>query len=227
MTRPPIPRRIGASLPAALLRAAPGASLLVGAAVMATAFALTAVPAWFSTSADATLPAMLAAVPAGQRGLEFEQAGVIQEDAADPLRGVVAAGDALQSALPASLQAIAGSRIDMVDSQEYLAFDAPVNVTRVALRIQPTAAAGITLSDGTMPTANRASQAVKNLVDADGNPVMASVIEVALSTTTAQVIGLHLGDDLALLPGSGRFGATVIRVVGLFTIADPADPRWF
>ncbi len=227
MKRLSLPRRMGASLPAALLRAAPGPGLLVAAAALATAFALTAIPAWFSRSADATLPNMLAAVPAGHRGLEFEQSGVIAETAGNPLDGIAAAGDALQATLPRSLAAIAGSRIDMVDSQEYLAFDAQVNVTRVDLRIQPSAADGIAFTAGVMPTGNRTTTAVKNLIDAEGQPVVATVIEVALSATTAEVIGMHLGDELALLPGSGRFGATVIRVVGLFTVINPADPRWF
>jgi putative ABC transport system permease protein len=222
-----VPRPAHGGLPSALLRAAPGASLLVAATALVTAFALTAVPAWFSRSADAALPAMLAAAPAGQRGLEFEQSGVIEEVAGDPLGNVAAAGDAIKAALPSSLSAIAGSRIDVVDSQEHLAFNAPVNVTRVALRIQPSAAAGIALAAGVLPTAHRSTRPVEGLKDATGQLQQATVIEVALSTATADVIGMHLGDELVLLPGQGRQGAMVVRVVGLFTVIDPADPRWF
>ena len=82
-------------LVATLVRTAPRMALLVAAVVFLATFVLAGAGLWFGRAASAGLPALLATVPAGQRGLEFQQYGRIGDGTASSMAAVAAAGDAI------------------------------------------------------------------------------------------------------------------------------------
>jgi putative ABC transport system permease protein len=233
--RLPVPTLGRGGLVAALVRTAPGTALLVAAIVFLAALVLAGAGLWFGRAADAGLPALLASVPAGQRGLEFEQYGRLGLDDAAPTAAVSAAGDAIQRSMTPTTAGILGKRIDLVDTAEYQAPDAPVAMTRFALRIQPSAEGAIRFVEGRPPTGGVTSQKTRDRTagasgDAPGGGsefVDTKVLEVALSSTTSRSLKMGIGDRLVLLPAASRHGAVVINVVGLFDVTDPSDPRWF
>ena len=51
--------------------------------------------------------------------------------------------------------------------------------------------------------------------------------EIALSRTTAGVLGVTVGNHFDLTNGSARSGTLVAMVVGLFDVVDPTAERWF
>jgi putative ABC transport system permease protein len=212
-------------LPAAVLRSAPGTAALVAIVVAIMAFALAAGPLWFDRSAGAALPAMLGAVSTGRLGLEFEQQGRIAAGTADPMGGVAAAGDVIRAALPPSILGSVGERVDVVDSAEYPVLDPPVTITRLTLRVQPSAATGITYTAGRAPTGT--APPIDPGAYPDGTPVWATVYEAAVSNTTADELNLHVGDTLSLLPSQNSYAGAGVVITGLFDVNDPEDPRWF
>ena len=58
-----------------------------------------------------------------------------------------------------------------------------------------------------------------------GQPRRGRPIGVALPVTTARMLGLAVGDMLALRDSIARAPAR-IRVTGLFRVRDPRDPYW-
>lgn len=215
---PAIPRLV-----AVWAGAAPSAVLLVVIVVALTSFLATAAPLWFVQAADRALPTLLDGVSAGQSGLEFEQSGRIDPGATDPLSGVTAAGAALRADLPESLARIVTPTVDVVDSPELLAIDPPQAITRLTFRIEPAIADAIRFYAGRAPTGHTGT-IVRSIFNTDAPW---PVYEVALSRTSAAVLKLGVGDQLALVPDSNRYGYAGAEIVGLFDVIDPADPRWF
>ena len=149
--RMPVPSLGRGGLVAALARTAPGTALLVAAIVFLAALVLTSAAMWFGRAADAGLPALLGSVPAGQRGLEFEQYGRLWTAGSSPMATVTAAGDVIERMVPADVAGILGKRMDLVDTAEYQVPDAS-ELSRLALRIQPSVDTGIRFVQGGPPT---------------------------------------------------------------------------
>ncbi len=212
------------------LRAAPAAVIAVFAVVSLTSFLATATPLWFVKTTDAALPSLLRTVSAGRSGLEFERSGRIEPGTpggggtGDPLAGVAAAGDELQSELPGSLASAVSRRVDVIDGQELLAVAPPQIITSVTFRIEPAIGDAVHYYAGRAPTSH-----LGILVRPFGDQPEFDwpVYEVAMSRTTATTLKVGVGDQLVLVPGKNQIGYAGARVVGLFDVADPTDPRWF
>ena len=221
-------------LVAALVRTAPGTSLLVASIVFLAALVVAGAGMWFGRAADEGLPALLASMPAGLRGLQFEQYDQIENDGASPMGAVVAAGDAIERSVPPSVASILGERVDLIDTAEYQVPEAPVS-TRFVLRIQPSAEGAIRYVLGRPPTGrvayvqtpNRTAGASGDALGGGSGLIDTTMLEGALSSATARALQVRLNDRLVLVPATSRHGAVVINVVGLFDVTDPSDPRWF
>lgn len=212
-----------------LLRAAPGRALVLAVLVALAAGALVAVPAWLDRTTSAALPARLAERAPGQLGLEFSQGGRIEPGPdANPFGPVLAAGDAIAASLPGSVAAIAPTHTALVDSPEYLALSAPVQVTRFAMRVWPDASTLTRVVDGRAPTGTVTVEQIGDLLDQSGAPLVGPTFETAISRETATELGLKVGDRLGLMPGGNRYGIAIgMTITGIFEDAAPADPRWF
>ncbi len=207
------------------LRAAPTSVGIVAGVVLLTTFLATAGPLWFGQRASAAFPALLSTVSAGQSGLEFDQAGLIERGhaVAEPLSEVTAAGDVLHAEIPPSIVGALRPRIDVIDTQEQLAVDPPQQVTRLTLRIEPASADAITFFAGRAPTGH-IDILVRPLRNVDDQW---PIYEVALSRTTASALKVSIGDKLVLTPGENEGSFAGVEVVGLFDVIDQTDPRWF
>lgn len=221
-------------LVATLVRTAPRMALLMAVVVFLAAFILAGAGLWFGRAAGSGLPALLATVPTGQRGLEFERYGWLGRADASPIAAVTVAGDAIGRSVAPSVANVLGQRLDLADTDEYQVPDAPV-LTRFVLRVEPGAETGIrfvrgrapTGQVGTQKTRDRTAGASGDAVGGGSGSIDTTVLEVALSTGTARALEVGLGDRPVLVPASTRHGAVVVDIVGLFDVTDPADPRWF
>lgn len=217
----------GTRLSAILLRAAPARTAGVALLVAILGASLVAIPAWFGRTAARGLPGDLVGAGPGRVGLEWSQ-GDIATPAVDPLSVMAAKGREMAAALPPSLAAIAQPVTALLDTPEYLALDAPVSITRLAIRVQPDAALMTRITAGHAPSGEVGMHQVGDLNGPDGQPLMGRSMEVAISSETADELGLAPGDRLALMPGQNRYGIGVsVLVTGVFEVLDPADPRWF
>ena len=210
------------------VRAAPSAIAILVAIVALTSFLATAAPLWFDRSSQAGLASLLTTAPRGGSGLEFERAGQIEPGTGDPLAGVAAEGDKILGQLPATIAGGVKPHLDLVDSQEFLAIGPPQPITDLTFRIQPAAMDAIRFYAGRAPTGHVGITAPSG----DGSSGFTSdfprpTYEIALSRSTASVLGVTVGDRFNLTNGSARAGTLGAEVVGLFDVTDPTDPRWF
>ncbi len=202
------------------IRAAGRDTILTAVVVAVTAFLVTLAPLWFGRTADDVLRSRLAAASEAQRGLEFELRGRLEPDAAAPLAAVEAQAAALTAELPATIRGSVSGPDLVVDSQEFLANEAPRPILRVRLRIQDVGD-GIRWVAGRPPAGHTTTSQPP-----DPNPG-AIVYEAAISTGTASDTGLKVGDRVLMVPGTNTPGHATIDVVGVFEIVDPGDGRWF
>ena len=205
------------------LRAAPSGIAILVAIVALTSFLATAAPLWFDRSSQAGLASLLTTAPRGGSGLEFERSGQIQPGTGDPLSGVAAEGDKIFAQLPATIAGGVKPHLDVIDSQEFLAIGPPQPITDLTLRIQPAAMDAIRIYQGRMPTGHVAITPPPEGMTAFPKPTY----EIAISRTTAGVLGVTVGNHFDLTNGSARSGTLVAMVVGLFDVVDPTAERWF
>jgi putative ABC transport system permease protein len=195
-----------------------------------SAFLATAAPLWLARSTDTALSGLVAAAEPGVSGLEFEGAGHVGPDTTGSLDEVAAEGDEILSHVPASIAGVLQPHIDLVDSDDFLAFGAPQQTTYLTFRIARAMSDAIRVYAGRAPTGQVVREPSPN--EAGGAPVPR--FEIGLSRSMAEALLVDIGDTFDLVdvaggrPFGGR-GASFVRaeIVGLFDVVDPADPRWF
>lgn len=200
-------------------------ALATALVVGVTAFLVTLGPAWFGRATEDVLRERLAGATEAGRGLEYELRGRLEPAAGDPLGAATRIGAELAADLPPTLAAAASEADLLVDGEELLAIGAPRPILRLALRMQD-------VDDGIRWVAGRPPGPATTVVEvdrptADGVPPKAIAYEAALSTAAAATVGLGVGDQVLLVPGSNTSGFAVVDVVGLFDVADPAAASWF
>lgn len=207
----------------------PSTALLV-ILVLVTAFLAAAGPRLFAAAANAGLRDAITSAAPAQRNLEFTRSARIEPGPGHALDGVEAAGAELEAALPASVAGLVSDRSDVVESIEFLIIDSARAGSQLAIRVQPDALERITFVEGRAPTGSLERVEAPDRQTVEGLPLMAVVMEAAVSTGTAETLELTLGDRLFLVPdpelSAGGFEYAAIDLVGIFAIDDPEEPFW-
>ncbi|HEY8167919.1 MAG TPA: ABC transporter permease [Candidatus Limnocylindrales bacterium] len=192
------------------LRADRSGTASLAVLVLITTVLAAAVPVVFTRSADAALPAMMAAAPALQRDLGFTLEDRIDGSSGDPLADVMAAGEELREALPPSVAALVDHGVVAADTVALEASEKAGDGFRAWLRLraQPNIEQRIRYVSG------RAPAAVEGM----------GPIEIALSTSTAALARSGLDDAFALDPELGIL--LPVHVVGIFEAIDPSADDW-
>ena len=247
----------GVSLVLRRVRADPGPTLTMVVLVAATCFLFAALPRLFNRFADDGLRYTLARAPLPARNVRAIEPGRLDADnGTDPLATVTARANSSQQSLPVSLRELVERRTFVVHSPRYLllpgAQSAPAvpGVIRpgtappsglirfLTLRLHDDARPHIKLVAGSFP-----SSSTKRLRTVDRRipelPQMKDVplIPIALSTTTARQLRLHVGEraifwpdptdiDVQRLPSRDQ-QPLAVEVSGLFAVRDPEAPFWF
>ena len=207
------------------VRAERGVLALVFVVVAVTAFAVAAAPRLFEQVASDGLRYEVAHGTAIQRNIQFSMVDRI--DAGLP--AVDARGSQLEAQLPGLVGPLVERERSVIETPRLGLDDPPHFTTLVTLHQQPGYQDLVDLAVGRWP--QRAAPAP------DPKPDAPPVIEVALSTATAQTTGMQVGrqytaavdpnDGMLRLLNLGSDGRVAIDVTGLFTVRDPADPAWF
>lgn len=196
------------------------------------------VPRLYATALDSAARSTVAAAPSVVRDLQFSRTATILPGRDDPLGGVAAAGAELEADLPDAVRSVIGERGYVVDSVEFVVADPPVAVTQVKFRIQDGLEDRIAVVEGRTPAPVRDRAIVEGRVDPAGQPYLADVYEIALSTAALDAVRLEVGDELVMTPDAddlivqnygalGGRGFVIARIVGRFDVVDPADRFWF
>ena len=236
--RPLADARAAAAIARRRFRAGSASTAVFVGLVGVTAFLAVAMPRVYASALDEAARRAIAEAPAIARDLQFTRTDSLAPgaDAADPLATVRAEGDELDASMPASIQRLVSDRYGIVDTVEFVVEDAPVAVTQLKLRIQEGLDGKITWAEGRPPETD-SRMALPGRVDELGQPYMADVYEIALSTATMDAVRLEVGDELIMSPDENdllveRYGANgpryvVARIVGRFDVVDDEDPYWF
>ena len=208
--------------------------LLVGVST----FLAVLVPRLYAAALDSAARSTVDAAPSAVRDLQFSQTATIAPGPDDPLSGVAAAGAELDASLPTSVRSVIGDRHYVADSVEFVVADPPVAVTQVKFRIQDGLDGRISFVEGREPSATRDRAVVEGRSDPTGQPYLADVYEIALSSESLAAVRLEVGDELVMRPDAddlivqqygtlGGNGFVIARIVGRFDVVDPADRFWF
>jgi putative ABC transport system permease protein len=229
------PRRLGGARPRApmatlaLLRRLrvelPLVSAVV-AVVLVTSLVFAAMPRAFESMSGAGLRADVAAASVAERGLVATTGARLDPGSGDLQAVVDARGDAVQRALPGSVQSVIEHRASVVDSVRYLFPDEPFK--HLALRYQDGLERHLRVLAGRPPAPTSATVAAGSGT--------APVLEVAMSPKTAQALGVALGQTAVLGPDpadrlipttGGPPPALGFRVVGLVQSLDAGGDYWY
>ena len=195
-------RRALAPLAVARQRARSGqGGLLVFVVLVTVTMVLAAgLPRLAEAAFDDAARVSVAAAPAVARDLEFTRTDSLAPGTTDPLEAVHAAGAALQDELPASVGDLIVDRHEVVDSVEFVVSDPPVSITQLKFRIQSGLDERIRFVEGRAPAASDEVVELPGRFDPSGQPYVADVYEIALSSTSAETVRLAVGDELLLSP---------------------------
>jgi putative ABC transport system permease protein len=232
------------------LRLQPGAPLAMVALVGTTCFLFAALPRLFNSFADDSLRYQVAqAAPLARNVLALQWNRLPGSGGAEPLIAVGDRAERLQGALPPSLRELIAERAFVVRSPRYvLRQDPQANVdpglTRyLNFRVQSGVDPHLRLVSGRFPGGS--SEHVRARITnefSDDVPGLAPekevpLLEVALSTTNAELLHLRVGDRVVFSPDEDdlvvqgvpfrELQPLAIDVVGLFTVKDPQGSFWF
>jgi len=244
------------------LRFDPGPALAMLVLVAATCFVFAALPRLANNVADDGLRYMVSNSPTPSRNVRVVETDRLPvASGADPLAAVADRSARSQEGLPPLLQElIVGSTFVVRSPRHVLQGDVessaatpgvsvpgltPRGLTRyLAIRLQSGAGAHIRLVSGRLPRASEVRvragvthtvfyRQVAHLEWARDVPLL----EVALSTATAQLLQLRVGDRANFMPDLtdgavqkvpiGDEQPLAIKVVGLFAVKDPQADYWF
>lgn len=231
----------GASLVLRRLRFEPAAAATMFALVAATCFLFAALPRLFNRAADDGLRHVFAHAPLTDRNVRAIEPGRLAATVgADPLANVVRGGVRAQQQLPAPVRELVERRTFLVSSPRYVDARAlPGLVRNLTLRVQGGVRSHVRLVAGRFPstTSRRVRAVVRPAPGLPKREEVVPLLEVALSTTTARRLRLHVGDREILVPdASVTYNQQVpvldqqplaVEVAGLFVVKDPRTPFWF
>jgi len=235
------------------LRFEPAAPLAALALVALTCFLFAALPRLFNRFADQGLSHMVEHAPPLARNVRaLETTRLPAAGAEDPLAAVAARAASAEQTLPTSVQGLIAGRTFVVRSPQYVFQPGGHSVAPVSgleryltIRVQSGVDPHIRLVSGRLPSASgvRVRESVIYPVRPGSEIVpvakkrMVPLLQVALSTSTARLLQLHVGDRAVFTPRledvavqrapTGEWQPLVVEVVGLFALRDPRAPFWF
>lgn len=238
-SRPPL---FGPTLPM-LRRVRTERSLLLTLAVivLVTAFIAAAVPRLLNQMADRGLSHAVSHANVFQRNIQLLRTDRFEPGTgADYYTPIDAYGSEFQSTFEPSIQRIIGHRTWMINSLRFTVAETTDTDTFPFLRhitvlYQNELDPQLTFIEGRAPqtTAERAVPVDTSIPTTDGS---VTVLEVAFAADAARMLQVKVGDLLILSPNEDEPLATSIpqsaqtgigiRIVGLFTINDPAAEYW-
>ena len=201
--------------------------------VFATAFVFAVAPRAFERIADQAVQTQVRDATSFDRDIQLLETGRIDGTQADPLGLVDTVGAERQDQLPPSVAALIDDRSMVVDSLRWAVAKETPDPTFLRFRMQPDVGSHLTYTAGRAP-----SGSVRRIADplaSGGAAAPVPVFEIALSRSSAQVIGASLGDIVPLTPdrtdelvGGGSPADLTVggKVVGLYDVTDTTDPFW-
>ena len=198
--------------------------------VFATAFVFALAPLVLDRVADEALRGEVAAAPVAERNLQLAQVRRVEPDPRGPMYGVGLLSERLEAQLSDGLRSLISDRTYLADTTRW-SIDEPTPTTSFAiLRFQPGAERRVRLVEGRLPTG--ATSTLPPDPNAEPGTSGGLVAEVAISTASAAVLDVKLGDTLKLSIdptdrlNDGHRGSMAITIVGTYDVVDPDDP-WF
>lgn len=200
----------------------------IGSMLFVVATLLTAAPRMLDRAEASSLERAIAEAPAALRRLTVRAIEDFGASPADPLSGPQSVLDTAAESIPDDVQAKYGPARIVVDSNRFVVRAinavAPASPTLLTLRVHPD------LDDHGEIVSGRAAIATDETVDDR------RVVEIELSTVTAEVMGLAVGDVFEVVADTGdtvtrRYigglpDPFLVRVAGLRRLDDPAEPYW-
>ena len=220
------------------LRAEAGVVALLIAMVALTSFLFAGAPRLFNLVADAALVDQLRAAPVTDRNIQLSRVSVAP-GTADPLAVIDEEGVQYQQAVPESIGPLIGDRSFSVTSARFVIPEPPRYRTYVSLLYQDGLEEAISLVAGRMPASNGEALPIATLEFGGEPPPLPATpprFEIAISEATAAEIGADIGTTLgATLDGADPILRSFIirrvdaefKVVGIFSVLDPAADIWF
>jgi putative ABC transport system permease protein len=210
------------------------AGALLFALVLVTAFVFAAAPRLFNRLADEGLRHEVAAASSVERDIEVSEVSRLEAGSGGALDGVEARGEELQSTLPASVDRLIADRSYVVESVQYIVLQPPDQPTFVTLRYQSGIDAHVRYVAGRAPTGAVTESEIPGIGTPDGHAVKGDVFEAALSSLSAEAIGVTVGDRLFMTPDRTQQGASSglggvaagIKIVGIFEATEPRAEYW-
>ena len=196
--------------------------------VAVTGFVFAVAPRLFVREADRALRDEVAATPASVRNLQLIQERRIGQASGDPLRGVDQAGADLESQIPPAVRALIVDRTYTADTPRWRTTGS-TTASLVTMRVQQGIDDRIVYRSGSAPT-GRLDPVPLEPGTTSKNATIA--YEVALSTATADAMGVKPGDFVPLVLDAtdplarGRSDRAAVKVVGIFDVQDPTAPYW-
>lgn len=218
------------------LRADRATALALAALIALSAFVAATAPRLLSAVADRALRGELERTAVSERSLTFTTEGSLTFTADRGRNGpydvIDAEGRRLVSELPDVLVERLRAPASMAESARWVARTAVATPGTIRFRFQAGALDRIRFSLGRAPTGATSVQVVAGQPGDPPIPVL--LVEGALSTASAEQLGVNVGDEIRLdadvadlLGRQGQGDAVAMRVVGIFTVTDPDDPFWF
>jgi len=235
------------------LRLEPGPPLTILGLVGATCFLFAALPRLFNDFSDQGLRHMVDRAPALSRNVRLlETTRLPAAGEGDPLSAIAARAVSSQQALPHSLQSLISGRTFVVRSPQYVFQPGGHSVAPVSgleryltIRVHDGVAPHIRLVAGRLPTASdrRVRESVTYPVRPEteivpvARPRRVPLLQIALSTATARLLQLRVGDRAVFTPdldevsvqrvATAEWQPLIVQVAGLFTLKDPQASFWF
>ena len=198
------------------------------ALVAITGFVFAVAPRLFVREADRALRDEVAATPAAVRNLQLIQERRIGQASGDPLGAVDQSGADLELQIPPAVRGLIVGRTYTADTPRWRT-TGPTTPSLVTMRFQQGIADRIAYRSGAAPTGRQVPVPVQPSTTSKDASI---AYEVALSTATADAMGVKVGDFVPLVLdstdplGRGRSDRAAVEVVGIFDVVDPTAPYW-
>jgi len=214
-------------------------ALLIMLLVFATALLAASAPRLFNRAADAGLRFEVADATAVERNLQLGRITEIPASPGEALGPVADVEDGIQATLPASVRGVLSGESMYAETIDWRVLDRdPARPGFLTLHAQGDLDDRIRLVDGRLPSGETSSVVAPpppaSSVPTPPGERQALLFEVALSTTTAEELGVGIGDRMDLIPDTddplvGPFGfptPAAVEVVGLYEVVDPDADYW-